>query len=166
MPCRKTEELILRSFDQRLDDFSRAELDVHLENCSRCRRRQKEYAFIFETLRQEKMPETKPYFWERLQPKIKKRGKIEPWRAWKQIGLKAIPLSLLLVILLAAAAVFLSPPAPQEFDLSQTGNFLLQNVNPLTEIQPYLSEEGGVNKHLMLIFSSLDETESIRRYFP
>ena len=65
------------------------------------------------------------------------------------------------------AAVFLFVPASvEELDLSQTGVFLLENLNPLEETQSFLSQEEDVNKHLMLIFSSLDETETIRRYFP
>lgn len=166
MPCNKIEILLLRSLDRRLDESAQARLEAHLDLCSQCRKKMKEYEFIIETLGQEKRPETKPYFWERLQPKLKDKRKNEAWTVWKQCCLKAIPLSLLVVIVLAAATVFFTPAPTEEFDLSQTGNFLLQNTNPLQETQPFLTEEGGVNKHLMLIFSSLDETEGIGRYLP
>lgn len=166
MQCHKIEELLLRSLDRKLDDSVQAGLDAHLELCPRCRKRLEEYTFIFETLKQEKMPEPKSHFWQRLQPKLEEKRRNEPWTVWKQFGLKAIPLSLLVVILLVAATLFLSPTPPSETNLSQTGNFLLQNVNPLPETQPFLTEGGGANRHLMLIFSSLDDSESIRRYFP
>ena len=166
MNCKKIEEWILRSFDHRLQKSTQSRLDAHLESCPRCRKKKREYTFIFESLRSEEMPEPKPYFWERLQPKMKERKKGYPWRVWKQFGLKAIPLSLLLVILVSAGIFLFSPSVPAEADLSQTGNFLLKNTNPLEETQTYLTEEGGSNKHLMLLFSSLDETESLRRYFP
>jgi hypothetical protein len=166
MSCNKIEALLLRSLDRRLDDSAQAGLDTHLNVCPQCRKKKKEYEFIIEALGQEKKPDTKPYFWERLRPKLKEKRKNEAWTVWKQACFKAIPLSLLVVIVLAAATVFFTPAPNEEFDLSQTGNFLLQNTNPLQETQPFLTEEGGVNKHLMLIFSSLDETEGIRRYLP
>lgn len=166
MQCNKIERSLLRSLDRRLDDSTQAGLEAHLNVCPQCRKRKVEYKFIIETLSQDKMPETKSYFWERLQPKLIEKRKNEAWTVCKQVCLKAIPLSLLVVIVLAAATLFFTPSTTEEFDLSQTGNFLLQNTNPLQESQPFLTEEGGGNKHLMLIFSSLDETEGIRRYFP
>lgn len=166
MSCNKIEELLLRSFDRPLDDSAQARLDTHLESCAQCRKKKKDYETIINALRQDKKPDTKPYFWERLLPKLKERKDNEVWSVWRQVGLKAIPLSFLVVIALAATSFIFSPAPAEEFNLSQTGNFLLQDTNPLPETQPFLTEEGGTNKHLLLIFSSLDETEGIRRYFP
>lgn len=166
MSCKKNEVLLLRSLDRRLDDSDQAGLDAHLNVCPQCGKKKKEYESIIEALNQEKMPSAKPYFWERLQPKLKEKRKNEAWTVWKQACFKAIPLSLLVVFGIAAATIFITPSPTEEFDLSQTGNFLLQNTNPLQDTQPFLTEEGEGNKHLMLIFSSLDETEGIRRYFP
>ncbi len=152
--------------DERLNPSEAIRLEEHLDVCPFCRKRQAEYRIVRETLKEESFPETKPYFWERLQPKLKEKRTIEPWTIGKQFGLRAIPLSILVVILFTAA-VFLFVPSPvEELDLSQTGVFLLENLNPLEETQSFLSEEEGINKHLMLIFSSLDESDTIRRYVP
>ncbi len=166
MKCKQTEKDLLKSLDERLNPSEAIRLEEHLDDCPLCQKRQSEYRIIRKTLKEESIPETKPFFWERLQPKLKGKRTIEPWTVGKQFGLRAIPLSILVVVLFTAA-VFLFVPSPrEELDLSQTGVFLLENLNPLEETQSFLSEEGDVNKHLMLIFSSLDETGTIRRYFP
>jgi hypothetical protein len=90
----------------------------------------------------------------------------DPWSVRKQVGLLAIPLSVFVVALFAAAVFLLGPVQNEELDLSQTGVFLLQNSNPLGETLPLLSEEGNGNKHIMLLFSSLEETTTVRRYLP
>jgi len=166
MTCKKTETALLRSLDNRLDNPARSELEAHLELCPQCRKRKKEYEVMIETLNQAAQPELKPYFWERLKPKLKETRRIEPWTVWKKFSLNAIPLSLLMVAVLAATVLLFIPSAGTEIDLSQTGYFLLQNENPLVETQPFLSEQQGIDNHLLLIFSSLDETEGIRRFFP
>ena len=166
MKCKQTERYLLRSLENRLNPSETIQLEEHLENCSHCRKRQSEYKFIQKSLREDPFPEIRPYFWERLQPKLKETGKIDPWTVRKQFGLRAIPLSVFIVALFAAALFLLAPSQNEDLDLSQTGIFLLQDSNPLEETQTFLSEEGDVNKHIMLIFSSLDETNNIRRYFP
>lgn len=166
MKCKQMEKNLLKSLDERLNPSETIRLKEHLDDCPLCRKRQAEYRIVCKTLKEESFPETKPYFWERLQPKLKEKRTIEPWFVGKQFGLRAIPLSILVVVLFTAA-VFLFVPSPMEkLDLSQTGDFLLENLNPLEETQSFLSEEEDVNKHLLLIFSSLDETDTIRRYFP
>lgn len=168
MKCKQMEKNLLKSLDERLNPSEAIRLEEHLEDCPLCQKRLAEYRIVRETLKKESAPETKPYFWERLQPKLKEKEKrtIEPWFVGKQFGLRAIPLSILVVILFTAAVFLFVPASVEELDLSQTGVFLLENLNPLEETQSFLSEEEDVNKHLMLIFSSLDETDTIRRYFP
>lgn len=166
MKCKQTEKYLLKSLDKRLNPSEAIRLEEHLDDCTHCRKRQSEYQIIRRALKEERFPETKPYFWERLQPKLKEKRTIGPWKVGKQFGLRAIPLSILVVVLFTAAVFLFIPSPKEELDLSQTGVFLLQNLNPLEETQTFLSEEGDVNKHLMLIFSSLDETDTIRRYFP
>ncbi len=166
MKCKQSEKYLLRFLGNRLNPSEAIQLKEHLDGCPHCRKRQSEYQIIRRALKEERFPETKPYFWERLQPKLKDKRTVEPWFVGKQFGLRAIPFSILIVVLFTAA-VFLFVPSPkEELDLSQTGIFLLENFNPLEETQTFLSEEGDINKHLMLIFSSLDETDTIRRYFP
>lgn len=166
MECKKTEKFILLSFDHRLNTKEKAELEEHLDQCSSCRERQKEYKVMLKTLQTEVLPETKPYFWERLHPKLNEERRAEPWLVRKKFGLRAIPVSLLVVMALILISTFFTPSLQEDMDLSQTGIFLLQNANPLEETTTFLSEEGEVNKHIMLLFSSLDDTNGVRRYFP
>ncbi len=166
MKCKQSEKYLLRSLENRLNPSETTQLKLHLDDCPYCQKRQSEYQIIRSSLKEERFPETRPYFWERLQPRLKEKSTIDPWTVRKQFGLRAIPLSVCVVVLFAAAIFLFVPSQQEELELSQTGIFLMQDSNPLEETQPFLSEEGDVNKHLMLIFSSLDETDSIRRYFP
>ena len=166
MNCKKAEFFLLRLLDDRLIASDKALLEDHLGQCPSCRQRKIEYLLMLQTLKQEAFPEIKPYFWERMRPKLQKKTKLEPWRVWEWFGLRAIPVSLCVVAILTAILFIASPSPTEEIDVSQTGNFLLQNTSPLEEVQPFLTEEGGVNKHLMLLFSSLDEGGGVRRYFP
>ncbi len=166
MKCKQSEKYLLRSLENRLNLSKAIQLKEHLDGCPPCRRRQSEYQIIRSALKVERFPETKPYFWERLQPKLKEKRKIEPWFVGKQFGLRAIPLSVLVVVLFTAIVFLFVPSQNEELELSQTDVFLLENLNPLEETLTLLSEEGDGNKHIMLIFSSLDETNNIGRYFP
>jgi anti-sigma factor RsiW len=166
MKCKQTEKYLLKSLDDRLNPSESIRLKSHLDGCSHCRKRLSEYQIIRSSLKKEIFPETKPYFWERLQPRLKEKRTIEPWCVGKQFGLRAIPLSILIVVLFTAAVFLLVPSQNEDLELSQTGVFLLQDSNPLGETQTLLSEEGDINKHIMLIFSSLDETNNIGRNLP
>ena len=166
MKCKQTEKYLLRSLENRLSPSVTIRLKSHLDGCSHCRRRLSEYQIIRSSLKEESFPETRPYFWERLQPKLKEKRNIDPWTVRKQFGLRAIPLSVVAVALFAAVVFLLIPPPNEDLELSQTGVFLFQNSNPLEETQTLLSEEGDSNKHIMLIFSSLDETNNIGRNLP
>jgi len=168
MNCKKVEKLILRAFDGRLLEDEKKELEAHLKRCPQCSMLQEEYQLILDTLRKEDFPEPKPYFWERLQPKLKEGKKYEPWMVWKQWGMRAIPVSLLVIIFLSAALLFLSPPR-EEVELSQvlspSGLLLLQNQSPLQEATTLLETGGTEDKNMMLIFTSLDDKNGTRRDF-
>ncbi len=166
MKCKQSEKQFLRSLDNRLNPSEKIRLKKHLDDCPKCRKKQSEYHIIRRTLKEKSFPEIKPYFWERLQPKLKEKTPVNPWAVWKQFGLRAIPLSVFFVALFAAAVLLLVPVSKEELELSQTGVLLLQNTNPLEETQTFLSEGGDINKHLLLIFSSLDETSNIGRNLP
>ena len=164
MNCKKAETFLLRSFDGILKNKEKKELEKHLISCLLCQRRRKEYQSILETLRQKDFPEPKPYFWERLQPRLKERKKYEQWSLWKQWNLRAIPLSLLLVVLLAAAVTFFFPAQKEE--LSQSEVLLLRNLDPFQETRTLFEEEVIENKNMMLIFTAMEENNGLRRYFP
>ena len=155
MKCKKIEKLLFRSLDERLKGNEEHELEEHIANCPLCQKVKKEYQLIFETLRGEKFPETKPYFWQRLQPRLKEYRKYEPWFLWKRWSIRAIPLSLLIVVMLAGAILLLVPPRQEE--LSPSEILLLSNSNPLQETQTILEQEGIENKSMMLIFTALEE---------
>jgi len=168
MDCKKFEKWILRAFDGRIRTNERRELDEHLQDCPLCSATQEEYRVILDTLKEKDFPEPKPYFWERLQPKLKEKKELEPWTVWKQWGIRAIPVSLLMILFLSAALFFLSPPQ-EEMELtqafSQSGILLLQNQNPLQETTALLETGGTEDKNMMLIFTAVDENNGTRRDF-
>jgi len=83
---------------------------------------------------------------------------------WKQWGLKAIPLSLLLVLFLASAIFVLGPQPREEF--SQSGVLLFEDQSSLQDTGTILDEEGVEDKNMMLIFASLEEQPGSRRPLP
>jgi len=155
MKCKKAERFLSKSFDGLLKNKEKEELQRHLKSCLHCQKKRKEYQSILETIRKKDFPEPKPYFWKRLQPKIEERKKYEPWSLWKQWGIRAIPLALLIVALLAASIVFFFPHQNEE--LSQSEVLLLRNMNPLQETRTLLEEEGVEDKNMMLIFAAMEE---------
>jgi len=164
MKCKNAEKILLRSFDGLINHEEKVKLEEHLKICLLCQTKREEYQSILNALKEKDRPEPKPYFWERLQPKLKERGKYEPWSLWKQWGIRAIPLSLLVVVLLTAAIILFIPPKKEE--LSQSEVLLLHNLNPLQETRTLLEEEKVENKNMMLIFTAMEEKNSVRRYLP
>jgi predicted anti-sigma-YlaC factor YlaD len=162
MRCHRAEKLILRSLDHVLTDEQARALSEHLQACSACRTLEKEYQGLRLTLQSPDFPEPKPYFWDRLEPRIREAQRIPLWAVWKQLGLRAIPcaLAVIVVVILAANLIF----APQPIELSQSG-ILLRNQNPFEET-PLLAEDEVENPNMVLIFSSVDESGSLRRYYP
>jgi len=166
MKCKQSEKYLLRSLENRLNSSEAIQLKEHMDDCPHCREMQSEYLIIRRSLKEENLPEARPNFWERLQPKLKEQSKVDLWAVQWKFGLRAIPLTVFIVALFAAAVFLFVPSQQEELDLSQTGVFLLENSSPLGETQTFLSEEGDDNKHIMLIFSSLDETNNIGRNLP
>jgi predicted anti-sigma-YlaC factor YlaD len=139
-------------------------LEEHLAECSSCKKKRDEYVFIAETLGREDFPEVSPYFWERLQPRLKENRKYAIWSEWKQWGLRAVPISIFAVLTLALGlALFLPQPIDE---LSQTGDLLLLNNPPLPETVTLLEAETGENKSMQLIFMAMEEKPDLRREFP
>jgi len=163
MRCRKAERLIQRSFDGLLKPNEQKELDAHLLKCPACRKMLSEYNYIFGALREEPLAESKPLFWERLKPHLKETYPFDAWPLWKQWGMRAIPISLLVIIVLAVTALFILPQPNGE--LSQSA-FLLQNQNPFKDSLPLLEADKSDNPNMMLIFTAMDDKSNQRRYFP
>ena len=164
MKCKQTEKFLHLLFENRLKTSEKVELEIHLEECPLCQKINEEYQSIFLTLRKEILPEAKPYFWERLQPKLAERKKHDPWSLWKQWALRAVPASMLLVILFTAAIIIFIPPQSEE--LSESGDLLLRNLDPLQETTILLEEEKVEDKNMMLIFTAMEEKNSTGRYLP
>jgi len=164
MKCRKAERWVLRSLDGVLKKEERRELERHISSCPLCQQREKEYRSIFDVLKKEFPSEPLPYFWERLQVKIKERKEFAPWLLWKEWSLKALPFFLALIVLFVAAMLFL--PSWKQEELSQSEILLLQNVNPLQETRTLFEEEELENRSMMLIFTAMEEKNNIGRYLP
>ena len=160
MRCKKFERLILYSFDNRLNEKEKEELEKHIERCTQCRAKREEYELILGLLREEQHSEPKAYFWERLRTKIRERKKQPLWLAVKRWSLRAVPLSLLIVVLITLAVILFSPS--KDLELSQSEVLLLRNLNPLQETQ-LLLEQRLENQNMMIIFSSQEEKDITRR---
>ena len=155
MKCKKAERLLLQSFDGLLKEKETEELEDHIKDCFLCQEKRTLYQAMLDSLKLKDWPEPKPYFWERLQPKLKEKQKYEAWWVWKTWSIRAIPVFLLLVLLLTAALVFVHPNGGVE--LSESGVLLLRNLNPLEEARTLFEEEKVENKNMMLIFYAVEE---------
>lgn len=163
MNCQKFEKWILRSFDNHLNQEEQKKLEDHIKSCPVCQKSREEYRTIIGLLRQEKVQEPKSYFWERLQVKLRERQSVPFWVSVKQWSLRAVPISLILVLVMTVAIVLFFPA--QDEELSQSEALLLRNLNPLEETQ-LLFDEKLESQNMMLIFSSLEEQNNIRRPLP
>jgi anti-sigma factor RsiW len=160
MQCQETERLLLRDFDGLLTDQQKNRLEIHLGGCPACRLRQKEYGAILRALKPEPS-EIFPNFWERLQPKLKEREKAAPWAVIRAWSLRAVPLSLVVILLILVTMIFVLPS--REKELSQTEALLLRNENPYLDTKALFEESRLENKNMMLIFTAADEQSPSRR---
>jgi len=164
MKCKKIERLLSRYFDGILKPEDKEKLEIHVESCLLCQEKRREYESMLEILRKEEFPEPKPYFWERLQQKLKEKEKYLPLTLGKRWSIRAIPISLVILLLLTGALLIFLPE--KKVELSQTEVLLLRELNPLQEANTLLEEGNIENKNMMLIFTSLEEENSERRYKP
>jgi len=164
MKCKNAETLISRDFDGLLAVEEKEALERHLKECSSCQERMEDYSFMIETLRDQDFPEVKAYFWERLQSRLKEQRIYDVWSLWKRWSLRAVPLSIVAVIILALGLVLFLPQPKEE--LSQTEALLLRNSLPYPETLTFLEEEGTENKGMQIIFTAMEEKQDTRRYIP
>jgi len=163
MRCREAEKWLLRSMDGALPSDRQSALDGHLKQCPGCRRAQREYQSAIEFLRQGPAGEPLPFFWTRLESRIREREKLEPWTVWLRWSRRAIPVALLLIGFFVGAIAF--QPRPSDEDMSQPAALLLKNANPLAEANTFFNEEKSENKNMMVIFAG-DERLPGWRYLP
>ena len=163
MECKKFEILLLRSLDKVLKGEEKEKLEKHLTGCPLCQEKRKQYQTILDILGREELPDPNPYFWERLQAKIKERKKHTFWSSVRQWSIRAVSISLAFFLLLALIIAFFTPPKSQE--MSQT-EMLLRNQNPLQETRQLLEEEGSENQNMMIIFSVMEAKNGPGRYYP
>ncbi len=164
MKCKTAETLISRALDGLLTGNEEEALQRHLEECAACQKRKEEYSVMIDTLRDQAFPEVKPYFWERLQSRLKEQRKYDAWTVWKRWSLRAVPLSIVAVIILALGLLLFLPQPTDE--LSQTEALLLRDRPPYPESLTFLEEEGAENKSMQIIFTAMEERQDARRYFP
>jgi predicted anti-sigma-YlaC factor YlaD len=158
MKCKDAEKRLLRSFDGELEGATKAELDGHIEACPGCRKKQSEYNVLLKNLKIEDA-EPLPYFWERLETKLRERERVEPWTIWAKWSRRAVPVALAVILLFIGGLIFL---APGEESLSQSEALLLRNANPLAEAKSLFEETKLENKNMMIIFAA-DEKDPTRR---
>jgi predicted anti-sigma-YlaC factor YlaD len=164
MNCQRVEKLLLKSFDGLLDKHQTEILEKHLGSCPECLSMKEEYETILGILKTSSYPEPKPSFWERLQPKLRGKQMVNPWAQWKLWGLRAVPVALFIVVILAGVLTFIDLRQPDE--LSSSEAFLLQNKNPLQGSSSILDEEKVEEANMMLIFASLEEPQTTTRKKP
>jgi len=164
MKCNQAETLLFRAFDGMLTEQETKALVQHLAECPACRRLREDYASILEVLSGEAFPQEKPYFWERLKPRLHEGRTEVPWNVWKRWSILAVPLSIVAVLVLGLAVSFLMPQP--EVELSSTGALLLRESPPLPEPLNLLEEGGSENRNMRIIFTAMEEKQDTRRYFP
>lgn len=164
MNCKRAENLLVRSFDGPLPSGEGDALRGHIEICPACRQRREEYNLIQEAFRAFPPAQPRPYFWERLNPKLP-AAESSPW-AWpilRKLGFKLVPAYLAVILALGAALAFLRPQEAAE--LSQA-EILLRGEDPLNETTNILDEKHAEDKNMMILFASLDRQSSPGRQMP
>jgi len=162
MRCHNAERWLLRDLDGRLSNQAKMKLEVHLQGCRGCTLKKKDYGLILGVLRAEPSS-TPPDFWGRLQAKLNDRARATPWAWMRAWSLRAVPLSLLVILTLVVTMLFFFPS--RDRDLSQTEALLLRNENPYLETKALFEETHLENKNLMLIFTA-DEKSPSRSFRP
>lgn len=163
MNCKQAEKFLLLSFDGRLGEKDRALLDRHLESCSLCREKEKDYRQIFGLLQIE-APEPLPCFEQRLLAKLEEKEKSAPALFWQRWTARATAVSLAVAILFGAGILLFRSQEPQE--LSQAEILLLRNENPFGEAATILEQKRLEDRNMMLIFAASETRDPARRYRP
>ena len=164
MDCKKAEQLLLHSMDERLGPEEAALLRGHLEGCSSCRDAAEEYRTIARLLRPQTVPEPLPYFKDRFLARLREKEKAAPALIWVKWAHRAVAFSLAAFLFFGAGILLFQPQEPRE--LSRTERFVLQDENPLGEAGNILDQKKAEDRNMMLIFASVGDPEVSRRYRP
>jgi predicted anti-sigma-YlaC factor YlaD len=164
MDCKKAEQLLLQSLDERLSLEETALLQGHLQGCPSCRKKREEYRTIIRLVRPQSAPEPLPYFKERFLARLREKEKSAPALIWVKWAHRAVAFSLAAFLLFGAGILLIQPQEPRE--LSRTERFLLQDENPLGEAASILDQKKAEDRNMMLIFASVGDPEISRRYRP
>ncbi|MFC2157767.1 zf-HC2 domain-containing protein [Acidobacteriota bacterium] len=168
MRCKNIERLLLSSYDRELTFPEEERLKAHLVDCAPCRRMKREYDGILGTMRSSEFPEIGPYFWERLQPRLNVDRETTMFGSWKPWIVNTVSAFAFILVLCAAGLTFFSQGQTvlgQE-EMSDAGVLLLQDQNPFQETRSMFEEENAETRSLMLLFTSLERPNGVRRYFP
>ena len=160
MRCKDAQKWILRSLDAALPAGTSKELDGHAAGCARCAKARREYEAIAGRLKAGSEADPLPYFWTRLESRIRDAERQEPWAGWLRWSRRAIPVSLLLIGFFVGAIAFLSPAIDEE--MSQPEALLLRNINPLAETNTLLNEQRTEDKSMMIMFAGNEQLPSLR----
>jgi len=169
MRCKQAEKVFLRSIDRPLEKRIRAELEDHLAACPNCRAMKEDYAIIFRVLKDDPLPDMKPYFWQGLQTKLEGSARPRPLILWKGLGFKNIALVSMVLILVFTAIALLLPQKTlllEGGELSQTEMFLWSDANPFQEMKSLYEQEDVASKNISLIFAELNGQTDQRRDLP
>jgi predicted anti-sigma-YlaC factor YlaD len=162
MRCKKAERFLSLALDGRLRPKQSAALIRHLENCQECRRKKEEYQTMRSCMQSQEFPAPSSYFINRLKSRLTPFYK--PEIIWKRWALRAVPVSLLTIALLAVV-IALAPPAAGP-ELSQS-EILLHHQNPFEETWPLMEEElGSESANMRILFTAWSEYPGLRRPFP
>jgi len=164
MDCKKAEQLLLHSMDERLGPEEAALLRGHLEGCPSCRDAAEEYRTIARLLRPQTVPEPLPYFKDRFLARLREKEKAAPALIWVKWAHRAVAFSLAAFLFFGAGILLFQPQEPRE--LSRTERFVLQDENPLGEAGNILDQKKAEDRNMMLIFASVGDLEVSRRYRP
>ncbi len=162
MRCHKAERWLLRDLDGRLSLQAKGKLASHLQGCPNCVRKRRDYALILGALRTEPASPSADFL-ERLRMKLGREEKPTSWAWMGEWSLRAVPLSLILILALLVAMLFFLPSGSG--DLGQAEALLLRNENPYLETKALLEETRLEKKNLMLIFTA-EEKSPARSYIP
>lgn len=168
MQCNKMEKILLSSYDRELTGPEEERLRDHLADCVKCRQMKREYEKILGTMRSSEFPETGPYFWERLQPRLNESRETVMFDSWKPWIVNTVSALAMILVLFVAGLTFFSQDQTlliQE-EMSDTGILLLEDRSPFQETRSMFEEESAETRSMMLLFTSLERQNGVRRYFP
>ena len=154
MDCKKTERLLLRSFDGTVEAGQRAALEEHLAACPDCRARAAQYRLIREVFTTSADPGPLPFFEARVLAKLGDEERTSPVRMRLKWAHAAAAVSLAALVLFGASVLLFRPQEPLE--LTQVETLFYHNENPLSDAASVLDQKGAENKSMMLIYASAD----------